>query len=285
MSSPIINEDAAEDEDVDSQAMAQFMGFASFGTQEQNRPSKKRRFNSHVDDAVVTGGAATRPAGLPPKPPTPVSSGATSLPLHSRSAGGGGGGAAGSKNGTSSEQGKRKEKGKAKVQQPNPAKPNADELDLSDSDHDEEDDDIAVSSSSPDPNDDRLRFHVNTPIEVIKAAVEARYPRRVLPEGWHLDPDDKTVIWFGDELPIHIPEATARKFSRRTIHSGGSGPFDDLIDTVPARSKQWWTDYYDRSSNENPWERLEKARGLEPVGSWIATAESSHNQQRNPRPF
>jgi hypothetical protein len=282
MSSPIVNEAAAEDEDVDSQAMAQFMGFASFGTQEQNRPSKKRRFNSHVDDAVVAGGAATRPAGLPPKPPAPVSSGANSLPLHSRSAGG----AAGSKNGTSSEQGKRKEKAKVQQQQqPSSAKPNADELDLSDSDQDEEDDDISVSSSNPDPNDGRLRFHVNTPFEVVQAAVEAKYPGRVLPEGWHLDPDDKTVIWFGNEPPIHIPEAMARKFSRRTIHSGGSGPFDDLIDTVPDRSKQWWTDYYDRSSNENPWERLEKARGLEPVGSWIATAETSHHQQRNPRPF
>jgi hypothetical protein len=31
----------------------------------------------------------------------------------------------------------------------------------------------------------------------------------------------------------------------------------------------WWTDYYDPSSNENPWELLEKARGLEPVGSWL----------------
>ncbi|KAK3683854.1 hypothetical protein B0T22DRAFT_443852 [Podospora appendiculata] len=31
----------------------------------------------------------------------------------------------------------------------------------------------------------------------------------------------------------------------------------------------WYIDYYDPSSNENPWERLEQAQGLEPVGSWL----------------
>ncbi|OIW27214.1 hypothetical protein CONLIGDRAFT_418246 [Coniochaeta ligniaria NRRL 30616] len=42
---------------------------------------------------------------------------------------------------------------------------------------------------------------------------------------------------------------------------GGAGP--------PGGKRIWWTDYYDPSSNENPWEGLEKARGLEPVGSWL----------------
>jgi hypothetical protein len=31
----------------------------------------------------------------------------------------------------------------------------------------------------------------------------------------------------------------------------------------------WYTDYYDPSSNKNPWEWLEKARGLNPVGTWL----------------
>lgn len=31
----------------------------------------------------------------------------------------------------------------------------------------------------------------------------------------------------------------------------------------------WYIDYYDPSSNANPWERLEKRKGLEPVGSWL----------------
>ncbi|KAK3344332.1 hypothetical protein B0T25DRAFT_323933 [Lasiosphaeria hispida] len=46
---------------------------------------------------------------------------------------------------------------------------------------------------------------------------------------------------------------------------GGRGGFGH--DT----GRQWWTDYYDPSSNENPWERLEQTRGLEPVGTWLAS--------------
>ncbi|KAK0673487.1 hypothetical protein QBC41DRAFT_311691 [Cercophora samala] len=31
----------------------------------------------------------------------------------------------------------------------------------------------------------------------------------------------------------------------------------------------WYIDYYDSRSNENPWEPLEKMNGLEPVGTWL----------------
>ena len=31
----------------------------------------------------------------------------------------------------------------------------------------------------------------------------------------------------------------------------------------------WYEGYYDPQSNENPWERLEKAKGLESKGSWL----------------
>jgi hypothetical protein len=34
---------------------------------------------------------------------------------------------------------------------------------------------------------------------------------------------------------------------------------------------QWYIDYYDPSSNENPWEGMEKFKGLEPVGTWLAS--------------
>lgn len=41
----------------------------------------------------------------------------------------------------------------------------------------------------------------------------------------------------------------------------------------------WYEGYYDPSSNQNPWERLEKARGLDPRGSWVFRADGScsHN--------
>ncbi|KAI2602299.1 hypothetical protein GGR54DRAFT_624734 [Hypoxylon sp. NC1633] len=38
--------------------------------------------------------------------------------------------------------------------------------------------------------------------------------------------------------------------------------------------KNWWEDYYDPSSNVNPWERLEKTKGLEPRGGWMTWEEA-----------
>ncbi|KAK2629939.1 hypothetical protein QTJ16_000759 [Diplocarpon rosae] len=40
------------------------------------------------------------------------------------------------------------------------------------------------------------------------------------------------------------------------------------------RNEKWYADYYDPNFNANPWEALEKANGLEPVGSWVPY---SHN--------
>lgn len=35
-------------------------------------------------------------------------------------------------------------------------------------------------------------------------------------------------------------------------------------------NEKWYVDYYDPAFNANPWEALEKAKGLEPVGTWLA---------------
>ncbi len=42
-------------------------------------------------------------------------------------------------------------------------------------------------------------------------------------------------------------------------HGGGGG----------YRNPLWYVDYYDASSNENPWEGMEKFKGLEAVGKWV----------------
>ncbi|KAH6684858.1 hypothetical protein F5X68DRAFT_276921 [Plectosphaerella plurivora] len=39
--------------------------------------------------------------------------------------------------------------------------------------------------------------------------------------------------------------------------------------------KPWYDGYYDNRSNENPWQYLEKAAGLEPHGSWALKATTS----------
>ena len=44
--------------------------------------------------------------------------------------------------------------------------------------------------------------------------------------------------------------------SSRPSHRGGP------------RNENWYLDYYDPSFNENPWAKLEKEKGLEPLGKW-----------------
>ncbi|KAL7941628.1 hypothetical protein V8C42DRAFT_348495 [Trichoderma barbatum] len=46
-------------------------------------------------------------------------------------------------------------------------------------------------------------------------------------------------------------------------HQGGHGAHDGSRQAVE------WDGYYDPSSNENPWGRLEKSRGLHSLGTWI----------------
>ncbi|KAL2069962.1 hypothetical protein VTL71DRAFT_14642 [Oculimacula yallundae] len=36
-----------------------------------------------------------------------------------------------------------------------------------------------------------------------------------------------------------------------------------------AKNEKWWVDYYDPAFNRNPWEELEKERGLGSVGTWL----------------
>lgn len=38
--------------------------------------------------------------------------------------------------------------------------------------------------------------------------------------------------------------------------------------------KEWWEDYYDPSSNVNPWEQLEQTKGLGPRGRWMSWEEA-----------
>lgn len=35
------------------------------------------------------------------------------------------------------------------------------------------------------------------------------------------------------------------------------------------QKRPWWEGYYDAQMNENPWEKLERERGLEPRGTWL----------------
>ncbi|KAJ1338565.1 hypothetical protein MN608_01425 [Microdochium nivale] len=59
---------------------------------------------------------------------------------------------------------------------------------------------------------------------------------------------------------------SAQPSQRGGFRSGGRGGHQP--------KSTWWTDYYDPSTNVNPWERLEQERGLQPRGPWMTWDEA-----------
>ncbi|KAK4152870.1 hypothetical protein C8A00DRAFT_44108 [Chaetomidium leptoderma] len=55
-----------------------------------------------------------------------------------------------------------------------------------------------------------------------------------------------------------------------TSRGGGGGARGGGRGGGGAMNPLWYVDYYDASSNENPWEGMEKFKGLESVGVWLS---------------
>lgn len=213
MSTPTPTKDHDLDPDIGpesdtEQSMAAMLGFSSFG---QNRPSKKRRFNTHADDAITSNDSQTSPnlfAG-----PLPTTTGANSLPVHPR----------------------------YDSRQPPPQPADLATLD------------VKVDSSG------KIIFPRDTDIETVKAYIASKSPGGVLPADF--DPynlDDQSWEIEGETEPaIDVPPG---RWGR-----ANTPPFPG---DTPSAQPQWYDNYYDRNSNENPWERLERERGIAAVGLW-----------------
>ncbi|KAK4670946.1 hypothetical protein QC764_605190 [Podospora pseudoanserina] len=72
-------------------------------------------------------------------------------------------------------------------------------------------------------------------------------------------------------------ESGSNPTTRGNFNARGRGNFGERGGRGGARggrgggghNPNWYIDYYDSRSNENPWEPLEKKNGLEPVGTWL----------------
>ncbi|KAH7040053.1 uncharacterized protein B0I36DRAFT_343856 [Microdochium trichocladiopsis] len=181
-------------DDFDNDAMAQAMGFASFGAQKP--PSSKRRKFNPAADAVVAAPELSIPAHKPPP-----SSAANAVPLGIR-----------------------------------PRATNADEIDLGDDDDDEHNDETSAPTTTT--------TTTNTTSENASEAATA-------------------VSGTGLDSTGHSHSTWARR--------GGGGTRGR---TGQPAKPNWWADYYDPSSNINPWERLERERGLQPRGPWMTWEEA-----------
>ncbi|KAK7422854.1 hypothetical protein QQX98_001421 [Neonectria punicea] len=79
----------------------------------------------------------------------------------------------------------------------------------------------------------------------------------------------------GGNAPAPAQVRPASLPQRPAAPSGGSASRDQApFQSAPHRSQDpshapWYVGHYDPMSNENPWDRIEKTRGLSSVGSWV----------------
>lgn len=79
----------------------------------------------------------------------------------------------------------------------------------------------------------------------------------------------------GDDAPGPAQVRSASLPQRPAALTGGSASRGQAhFQSTPHRSQDpsrgpWYEGYYDPMSNENPWDRLEKTRGLSSAGPWL----------------
>lgn len=173
-------------------AMAQAMGFSSFG--QQDRP-QKRKYNPHAD-AVISSDSQTAQRATKAS-----ATGSNSTPLGVPNS------------------------------QPNQAAANTDEIGLDEDEDGVENDDDGIGASN-------IAGHLEpatTPAALVR------------PHGL----PERPVPWTG-----FIGSSGGHQGSHG--HQHGS------------RNDTWYEGYYDPASNENPWRRLERSKGLQSTGTWLS---------------
>ncbi|KAL2184900.1 hypothetical protein L209DRAFT_406976 [Thermothelomyces heterothallicus CBS 203.75] len=196
--------------------MAATMGFTSFAGGDGAPPSKKRRFNPRLDEAVIATGE-----------PAPAA--------HT---------------------------GQAKAAPVGPA--TRDEITYNDDDHDNfSKDDDGDGADDLDPDGPPTPPRTASPALTAGSQAAGAWP----------NPSKPSRGWGGGG------RGGARGGGGR---GGRGGPLNPL----------WYVDYYDPSFNENPWEGMEKFKGLEPVGTWLSRSRGrekevgtgkDEQQQQQPR--
>lgn len=233
-----------DDDDEDSSAMMEAMGFSGFGR------AKKRKFNPNVD-AVVAG-------ELPPKPSADSSTGANNAPL-----------------------GERRRMQLPPPSASLPARPsvaarggNADEIDLDDDDGDDGGG-AAVGGETGKGGGENGDTAGDGPDS--RYIDTSRPSRDYLPEELeNMEVGRKIANVTGAQTPGFLTHAAdqvqqqpaSRHAQMHSQHAGrGSKRAAERSVGTP-----WWEGYYDAKMNENPWEKLERQRGLEPRGVWSRRA-------------
>ena len=249
-----------EEDDAEAQAMAAAMGFSSFGSKP---PAKKRKFNT-TTDAFVDGQDLAK---LDKGGRKGQGSGGNTIPL-----------------------------GKARVfgtavsnKEEELEKANEDEIDLDDEEEQdgpqyidtslpppietaEDEGPQYIDTSQPPPVSDQEAREVQARIDALLASLAP-----MLPPGE--SSTDAIPASSGTDAPgtYSLPQRppTDTAFMQGQGRAHGRQAFNDTASASSSRPSQrgqrnenWFVDYYDPNFNQNPWDRLEKDKGLEPLCKW-----------------
>ena len=239
-----------DEDDAEARAMAEAMGFTSFGSHKP--PAKKRKFNA-TTDAYVEGQEL---ASLDKGGKKGQGSGGNTIPLGKQRVIGGG-----MANDTPRDIG---------IKEPS-AGGNIDEIDLG-SDEEQGDGPNYLDTSLPPPiealeSDGPQYLDTSQPPPVSEGEAKEMQSR--------ID-----ALLASLDRPGEVPATTPSLPSPNTSYKlpqrppAGSAQFPAAVasSSRPAqrgqRNERWFIDYYDPTFNENPWERLEKQKGLVPLCKW-----------------
>ncbi|KAF6831796.1 hypothetical protein CPLU01_06586 [Colletotrichum plurivorum] len=218
--------------------MAAMMGFSGFGTQ----PAAKKRKYNHRADAVSSSAAAT---------------GANQVALATRA--------------------------------PAPAA-NADEIDLDDEDNGPREEggaenNVIVAEADADQEEGGASLYTNPAIAPALAhaqeLIDELATRGGVAAAAQDAPSSQANLAASSSLPRRPEASWGREMGSAPIemptrnegpHSGGrgGGRHQHQQQRGGNDGKPWWEGYYDHKSNENPWEKLERAAGIESRGTWVA---------------
>ncbi|GJC83739.1 hypothetical protein ColLi_06577 [Colletotrichum liriopes] len=228
--------DAAADVDPE---MAAFMGFASFGTQ----PAAKKRKYNHRTDAVSSAPAA--------RAPVVAATGANQTALAARAP--------------------RAPSAETPAAPP-PA--NTDEIALDD---DDDDDRVAdgpaadAGQGDRDPEDGGASIYSDPTVAPALAHAQSLIDELSARGGVASGP--RPDASWGTEMGS---APTAMPTRERPEQAAGHQPRGRQGHQQQHRNDgaPWWEGYYDRTSNENPWERLEEKAGVQSRGTWVSRGQA-----------
>lgn len=246
----IMDPDYSDSEDgAEARAMAEAMGFTSFGSHKP--PAKKRKFNA-TTDAYVDGQEL---ASLDKGGKKGQGSGGNTIPLGKQRVIGGGTGEAPKYIGIEKTCGGG----------------NKDEIDLGD-DEEPEDGPSYLDTSLPPPieasdNDGPQYLDSSRPPPVSEEEAKEMQTRV---DALLASLDESSEQSFSTP-PLPASNAPY-KLPQRPPAGGTQYAASVASSSRPTqrgqRNEKWYIDYYDPNFNENPWERLEKQKGLEPLCKW-----------------